>query len=732
MKKFLGSIFTIILLATSVLFHFGFTRVSQDDVFKGESKIEDKMQEETSIYTSILSNHRVPTSRSENEWVYDDTFAGIWYDTDGNLNIGITDSIAMSRTSAVAYNIKKFSYNFLNEIHLAVVSLMSNYSIHSVGIMQRYNKVKIELYDETHIDNVLRHLSRLEFFENDAVSFTVSCMPTPTSIENETSYTNLSPLSNNLTPIHAGSRITHIRDGFNRGGTISAKATCNITGRRGIITNAHVSTSRPYTQTHRPSGRVIGTVAQSLMVGVADAAFIPFENPNSWEFSSSASWLTNPTNDFWTNNSSQYAITEITYKVASRDEIIEGAPVVKFGQTTGRTTGIIDFSTSVIVGSRERPFYDGSYGRLFTDQIVHTANALPGDSGSPVFIVRDGKYILAATHFAGGRYASKITNIEQALNVTIEARSTSGNYWLQPNFTSPTNDHGAITASVGNHLSGEQPFQAFNGGTARFDQWSKRSTSGWIQLNLNYDIIVDRIIFYNRESDNRNWTQNANFTAGENGVPLGAPFTAEPANRGRRIIDVGGVRTNVIRLNVTSATSGTLTTRSHIGAHAIVINARVAPVFIPGNQYFPLPTSSHRIQMDNIQIPNLQLGTIRRISNTFFNHPVTVTCYNQQFIVHNIRYLTLRFYRGHHGTSYIRVYGYLGGARYRLMLAQYISPGIIINPSITFIQSYLPNHHKIKFSITDDWHMPYLLIQKTHNFTQTARLYSITGRLHTI
>jgi hypothetical protein len=85
-------------------------------------------------------------------------------------------------------------------------------------------------------------------------------------------------------------------------------------------------------------------------------------------------------------------------------------------------------------------------------------------------------------------------------------------------------------------------------------------------LELNYDIRIIRIEFYNRVSAASHRTRNAFFT-GANGVPLGAPFTALNSDLGRSIIEVNHVITNVIQLNITSSFGNV------VGANEIIIHA---------------------------------------------------------------------------------------------------------------------------------------------------------------
>jgi len=145
--------------------------------------------------------------------------------------------------------------------------------------------------------------------------------------------------------------------------------------------------------------------------------------------------------------------------------------------------------------------------------------------------------------------------------------------WHQPLFTSNTS-HGTITASGVN--DNEQPWRAFNGtlyggSGGNGDNWSERATEGWLQLRLDYYIIVHSIEFINGVSTRSNRTRDAHFT-GSAGRSLGSAFTAPNRDHSRVLVNVGGVRTNVIRLNVT---------RSHgnyINASLITIHATVCPL----------------------------------------------------------------------------------------------------------------------------------------------------------
>jgi len=141
------------------------------------------------------------------------------------------------------------------------------------------------------------------------------------------------------------------------------------------------------------------------------------------------------------------------------------------------------------------------------------------------------------------------------------------------------NIHGYITSD--GSTSGGQPFGAFDGIIGSNNQWRKSSNKGWVQLNLHYDIIVHSIEFFNNHSGTINGhTDGAQFWTGDPNapgvVPLGNKFNGKNENYARTVIPVGGIRTNTIRLNVTS-THEFVSNLNTIGASEIIIHATKAP-----------------------------------------------------------------------------------------------------------------------------------------------------------
>ncbi|MCL2848141.1 MAG: leucine-rich repeat protein [Firmicutes bacterium] len=382
-----------------------FTNANQYDV-----NIENSM----SIASSVLSNYRTEVisytrgyTSNPNTRVYNNSFAGAWYCYYGRLNLGLTDmSEKRSGNPYVVYHLRQFSHNFLLEIYSAIANLMPNYSIFGVGVAPQYNRIEVSLYDEQSIPNVIEYLNGLSLFMEDAIKFAIGEIPI------------LSSGTADLTPIHSGGRLV-ASDFFGGDGTISAKAFCNIAYRqgiikKGIITNAHVAPANTQMRCHHNLS-IIGTTLRYRFGNgeLSDSAFIPFDNQDRWEFTSSASYFRYP-------NAHQRNIIPTTYQVASRCEILVGLRIAQFGSRTGRTEGRIDLLYQLISST---PPGGGPITRFY-DQIRHTAETLGGDSGAPVFAMQNGKYVLVATTFASRGSASKITNItcgDVGLDVTIVA-----------------------------------------------------------------------------------------------------------------------------------------------------------------------------------------------------------------------------------------------------------------------------------------------------------------------
>ncbi|MCL2755763.1 MAG: hypothetical protein FWE45_01790 [Firmicutes bacterium] len=401
MKNIFAKLFGITVLTGLALFSWGFAPVNEEYeqpvIVVCDETFARNLERGKALVDETLERYRTLT---RNGLVYDDQFAGIWFCGDGHLNIGITNQLQnITRNSYVIYHVREFSYNFLNDMHSVITNLMPRYSIWGSATTSRYNRVEISFSNIEYKARIINHLERYSLFEENAILFIEAergfVMPDPHLVVPP-------PIINPpVRDIRAGQQVSHSIINF---GSIGAKAVCNRTGRRGILTNEHVIPANTrlmhgsrYTNLINPMP--IGIRAQAQIGGKVDAAFVPFDNPNHWYFTSSAS----------------YGNTVIprTY-MSNRNSIIEGLPVVKFGATTGRTYGIIQNTDVSFISTDDRQF---------TNKINHNAFALRGDSGGPLFLVGGhGRHILLGinSHVLGAStMASNIHNVIEALDITI-------------------------------------------------------------------------------------------------------------------------------------------------------------------------------------------------------------------------------------------------------------------------------------------------------------------------
>ncbi|MCL2256057.1 MAG: hypothetical protein FWC11_04270 [Firmicutes bacterium] len=332
MRKFLIMFLLFVAVATSMVFAVGFS--PDKDYFveleNGETLSErvlfDNVEKSMAMFDSVMTRYRRPSLIQPfsfdgvPQYDYNSQFAGVWYCERGYLNIGVTnDSREATRSPAVVYHLRDFSHNFLMTVHGAIWERSPHYSIFGVALLPQYNQVEVRLENKNYIANIITYLETRSLFRENSIKFIEEEMPTPTNMHspmNDWSYRPshveeedeiVGPMSSNPTPnpIHAGGRIfASSINASNQNwrpwrGTISATATCNITGRPGIITNAHVAESfnRNFSTRDDLEDRNGNTIianqrAQYIMIGLADATFIPFANPHAWEFNSSASWFT--------------------------------------------------------------------------------------------------------------------------------------------------------------------------------------------------------------------------------------------------------------------------------------------------------------------------------------------------------------------------------------------------------------------------------------------------------
>jgi len=556
MEKLLVKLYALVLVIIFAMlsFGFGFSNVERE-IFMDLNHNVQSIARTENLFDSTMERYR--TASNTAKYVYCDYFAGVWYDVSGNFNVAVTSASRMKdRNSGAIYHIHQFSYNHLKEVHDVMSNLMPSYSVFRVATKLRYNQLVVGLSDESYIENIISYLKRQSLWKEALIEFSVGeniSRIIDTEYENSYEEFGFEPMIFPTRAIHAGGFIrtkAPIWSTINRG-TISAKATCNRTGRRGVLTNEHVVPRG----VGASNGADIGASVRAHFGGLADASFIPFSVEGQWQFTSSAIHGN--------------TVIPRTYMADGRNRIVEGLPVEQFGQTTGRTRGILL--------SYRASFIDPDTGIRFQEQIWHSANSAPGDSGGPLFTVDSyGRHIMLGIH-SHEEHASHIFNVMEVLDVTIASAGIIHKNierigsWDQPNFASNSNTHGVVSAS-GQHQN-EAPWRAFNGTTnggsgGNGDNWSVRATNGWLQLRLHSYVMVHQIEFFNGVSGASNRTRDARFT-GRGGVPLGQSFTAPNRDFARVVVEINNVITNVIQLNISSSYG------NYVNASMIIIHASI-------------------------------------------------------------------------------------------------------------------------------------------------------------
>lgn len=346
-------------------------------------------------------------SHGRNIAIYKDEYAGMFIDDNGFLNIGILGDLNFpidlrAASNNVIYKNYNFSYNYLQEIMLAIEDIMLENDIFSVGIDEEINAVFVELATEESVETIIEELQDKNLYSTDAIVFEIE--PSMSIETNSTAYGGESIFYRN-------------DDNTVTRGSICINAIDNSTGRIGVLTNEHVARVNSGNPTMIYGGHVtfnsnntvtfsdntiIGTNgARGVRSGSVDAAFIPYESDADWCITADARYN---------------ATTFSNVRLGNDSQIVRGQPVKRIGQTTGVTLGEIR-STNVSITLD---------GIKITNTFRYTNAGEGGDSGGPVYYDSGENLYLIGMHFASGYvfgggdqgYACRISNVINALNVT--------------------------------------------------------------------------------------------------------------------------------------------------------------------------------------------------------------------------------------------------------------------------------------------------------------------------
>lgn len=326
--------------------------------------------------------------------IYTNNYAGSFIDGNGILNIGYLQSVDLpTYGEQVQYIQREFSYNQLLEIKDAISEKMIEYNVYMVGINEESNRVDVYVSTQNIANAVIAYLQGLNLYQEDAIYFNID--PNNYSI----------PTSKIA---YGGDKINDsVLFFLNSYGTICVNAYDNETGQYGVLTNAHVAEADTtmYHNGNVLQGDKIGVATKRQHSGTIDAAFVPFDKQNQWEVTTYAK-----------DRDTIYS----NIRLGTEELIIEGAPVVKIGQTSGYTTGKITSTNYDCTLSY------GSETVTIRNTIKYSNESLSGDSGGPVYYYAgEGNRYLIAMNFAGPKYDSftfgigcSIFNVMREFNVT--------------------------------------------------------------------------------------------------------------------------------------------------------------------------------------------------------------------------------------------------------------------------------------------------------------------------
>lgn len=295
----------------------------------------------------------------------------------------------------VHFEIRKYSYNTLNEIKSKISEFDDKKTICSISIIQRYNAVVVEMN---------KFASKIE---SALIQDKCKTIVNDSDVDNTIiKYTYGVPIKAHANQAWAGRKVKY---GFLwlTYGTIGFNAYDTSTGQYGIVTNSHVA--KPNTNMYNHQTKLMGKRSKGNHNdgGNIDAAFVPFKNQNDW---TPVRTINEEGNDY----RDRVAYTSNSY--------LEGSSIKKYGATTGLTNGVILSSNCEI----NCEYSEGI--RKIKDCVKYSNPSQSGDSGGPFGkgLPRSGGFELKGINFAGPKDSSatygigvKIDNVTEALGVVV-------------------------------------------------------------------------------------------------------------------------------------------------------------------------------------------------------------------------------------------------------------------------------------------------------------------------
>lgn len=284
------------------------------------------------------------------------------------------------------------SYNELTEVYDNLKDNLIELGISQLYIKESDNKIYAHIKDNDVIKSIESYLKD----KNSKLSIIKYMIDETEIIPTATYYA------------YGGRKISRPDAGY---GTIMCNA-FDSNGKYGVVTNAHVAPAN--TTMKNEDGQNIGKTSIRVHNSYMDAAFVPFNNTlfTTWKETAYVSEV----------GSNIYTAIP---RIATSSEYVEGARVVKYGVTTGRTIGtILAINTSVT-----------SEGSTFYNLVKFSNNTIPGDSGGSVILntgLPNAGNFLAVICTFGSKYPDsnpfglgfRAYHVEERLGVTLLTNTT--------------------------------------------------------------------------------------------------------------------------------------------------------------------------------------------------------------------------------------------------------------------------------------------------------------------
>ena len=112
---------------------------------------------------------------SEEEEIYSDCYAGVFYDQNGFLNVGLTemDEKLIQQYEGVNFIQQQFSYNYLCNIQKALYEIMTLYDIQSVSVDIIDNEIEICLTKDDYVMDIVSFLKKRMKIDEGTLKFII-------------------------------------------------------------------------------------------------------------------------------------------------------------------------------------------------------------------------------------------------------------------------------------------------------------------------------------------------------------------------------------------------------------------------------------------------------------------------------------------------------------------------------------------------------------------------------